>query len=177
MEQSPENFNCSQDCVKFWMNGTSDSSTLSTTQHNSWVWTPSCSNTKISAWGDWRHDWEKWTTQEESCSHCFGKPHSQTSHKPTCHHRDSFAGTGCKFYPDPNHCSISCPLQHVQGKQHLPVVNRLTVQAVSVPVGTLLSSLALSFYPEGTDVRTVAFVVRSGSGQLQQHVTGRSSFS
>lgn len=98
---------------------------------------------------------------------------SQTS----CHHGDSFAGTGCKLCPEPIHCSVSCPLQHLQGELHLPVVNRLSAQAVSVPVGTLLSSLALSFHPEGADVRTVAFVVGSGSGQLQQHVAGRSSFS
>lgn len=177
MEQSPENFSCSQDCVKFWMNGTSDSSTLSTTQHNSWVWNTLLFKYKDLCLRGLTPRLGKMNYTRGELQSLLWQTTQPTSHKPTCHHRDSFAGTGCKFYPDPNHCSISCPLQHVQGKQHLTVVNRLTVQIVSVPVGTLLSSLAFSFYPEGTDVRTVAFVVRSGSGQLQQHVTGRSSFS
>lgn len=177
MEQSPENFNCSQDCVNFWMNGASDSSTLSTTKDKSSVW-----NSLLFKYKDlclrglmpWRGRSDYTRGELQSLLWQRTQP---TSYKPTCHHRDSFAGSGCKFCPDPNHCSVSCPLQHLQRKLHLTVVKRLTVQAVSLPVGTLFSSLALSFYPEGTDVRTVAFVVRSGSGQLQQHVAGRSSFS
>ena len=41
-----------------------------------------------------------------------------------------------------------------------------------LPVWTLLSSLTLSFHPEGTDVRPIPLVVGRGPGQLEQHVTG-----
>lgn len=107
-------------------------------------------------------------------------------HKRTCHNKDSFTGPACQldasFTLTPITVCVSCPLQHFllfkpQGELYLTAMKRLTVQAVSVPVGTLFSPLAFSFYPEGTDVRTVTFIVRSGPSQLQQHVTGGCSFS
>lgn len=48
----------------------------------------------------------------------------------------------------------------------------IRVRRLLMPVWTLLSSLTLSFHPEGTDVRPIPLVVGRGPGQLEQHVTG-----
>lgn len=52
----------------------------------------------------------------------------------------------------------------------------MTNNVLELPVGTLFPSLTLSLHPEGANVRSVSLIVRCGSGQFQQHVTGAGGF-